>query len=79
MSQNLLIENGGRITLPEDVIDRYQLEEDTPLRVIKTRSGILLVPLSDQPMNDALCAELEGWQALGVESFETFPYEDAEK
>jgi bifunctional DNA-binding transcriptional regulator/antitoxin component of YhaV-PrlF toxin-antitoxin module len=79
MSQNLLIENGGRITLPEDLIDRYRLDEDTPLRVIETRNGILLVPLTDQPMDDALRAELEAWQALGAESFEMFPFEDSEK
>ena len=79
MSQALLVETGGRITLPEDVRDRYQLGEDTPLRVIETRNGILLVPLTDQPMSDPLRAELEDWQALGAESLETFPYEDAEK
>lgn len=78
MSQNLLIENGGRITLPEDVIDRYKLEEHTALRVIETRNGILLVPLTNEPMSDALLAELETWQALGAESLETFPFEDAE-
>jgi len=39
----------------------------------------LLIPLTDAPMNDALLAELEEWQAFGIESFETFPYEDAEK
>jgi bifunctional DNA-binding transcriptional regulator/antitoxin component of YhaV-PrlF toxin-antitoxin module len=73
------MENGGKITLPEEVVDRYQLEEDTAVRVIETRNGILLVPLSDAPMNDALRAELEEWQALGLESFETFPFEDVEK
>ena len=73
------MENGGKITLPEEVVDRYQLEEDTAVRVIETRNGILLIPLSDAPMNDALRAELEEWQALGLESFETFPFEDVEK
>jgi bifunctional DNA-binding transcriptional regulator/antitoxin component of YhaV-PrlF toxin-antitoxin module len=73
------MENGGKITLPEEVVDRYQLEEDTAVRVIETRNGILLVPLSDAPMNDALRAELEEWQALGLESFETFPFEEVEK
>ena len=73
------MENGGKITLPEEVVDRYQLEEDTAVRVIETRNGILLVPLSDAPMNDALRAELEEWQALGLESFETFPFEDVER
>ena len=79
MSQNLLVENGGKITLPEDLIDRYHLEEDKALRVIETRNGILLVPLTDEPMNDALRAELEAWQALGAENFEMFSFEESER
>lgn len=79
MSQNLLVENGGKITLPEEVIDRYQLEEDTAIRVVETRNGILLIPLTGAPMNDALRAEIEEWQTLGIESLETFPFEDVEK
>ena len=79
MLQNLIVENGGRITLPEEVVNRYQLEEDTAIRVIETRNGILLIPLTDAPMDDALLAELEEWQALGTTNFGTFPFEDAEK
>lgn len=79
MSQNLIVENGGRITLPEEVVSRYQLEDDTAIRVIETRNGILLIPLTDAPMDDALLAELEEWQAFGIESFEAFPFEDVEK
>ena len=74
MSENLTIEN-GRITLPRDVVGRYRLEDDTPLRMIETRSGILLVPLTKEPMSSALSAEIPQWQALGVESLELFPYE----
>ena len=77
MSQNLTIEN-GRITLPRDVVGRYRLEDDTPLRMIETRNGILLIPLTKEPMSSALSAELEEWQATGAESFELFPYESDE-
>ena len=77
MSQNLVVENGGKITLPEDLIDRYHLEDDKTVRVIETRNGILLVPLTEEPMNEALCAELDAWQALGAESFEMFSYEES--
>ncbi len=66
---NLLIEN-GKITLPEDLVHRYHLDEHTPIRVIETRTGILLVPLTDAPMTDALRSELEDWQALGAESLD---------
>jgi len=76
MSENLIVEDGGKITLPETVRDRYGLAQDTPLRMIETRNGILLVPITNEPMSDALQSELEEWQALGAESLEIFPYED---
>ena len=76
MAQNLTLENGGKITLPDDLLNRYGLSEDTPIRIIETRSGILLVPLTDEPMSESLKAELEEWQSLGAESLEMFPYED---
>ncbi len=78
MSENLTIEN-GRITLPKDVIGRYRLEDDTPLRMIETRSGILLIPLTKEPMTSALSAEIADWQALAAESLELFPYESDEQ
>jgi len=78
MSQNLTIEN-GRITLPKDVVGRYRLEDDTPLRMIETRSGILLIPLTKEPMSSALSAEIVEWQTLGAEGLELFPYEGDEQ
>ena len=72
----LTIEDGGKITLPHALRDRYGLAEDTPLRVIETRNGILLVPLTAEPMSAALAAELEEWQSLAAEGFALFPYED---
>ena len=77
MAQNLTIEN-GRITLPEDVVGRYRLNDDTPVRMIETSNGILLIPLTDEPMNPSLLAEIEEWQALGAESLAQFPYESDE-
>ena len=77
-SENLIVEDGGKITLPETVRERYGLAEDTPLRIIETRTGILLVPLTKEPMNEELRSELEEWQSLGAESLELFPYEDGE-
>jgi hypothetical protein len=37
-----------------------------PVRLVETRTGILLVPLTDEPMSDELTRELEEWQALGI-------------
>ena len=78
MAQNLTIEN-GRITLPEDVVGRYRLNDDTPVRMIETSNGILLIPLTDEPMSPSLLAEIEEWQALGAESLAQFPYESDEQ
>lgn len=75
-SENLIVEDGGKITLPETVRDHYGLAQDTPLRIIETKGGILLIPLTGEPMSDAMRAELEEWQSLGAESLEMFPYED---
>lgn len=77
MSQNLTIEN-GRITLPEDVVGRYRLDDDTPVRMIETSSGILLIPLTGSPMSSTLLAEIEEWQGLAAESLSQFPYESDE-
>lgn len=74
--ETITIEDGGKITLPVDVLERYGFEESTPIRLIKTSNGVLLVPLTDEPMNTELTAELKEWQALGEESFEMFPYEE---
>ena len=78
MSQNLVVQN-GKIALPKEVIGGYRLEDDTPVKMIETRKGILLVPVTDDPMSESLRAEIEAWQALGIESFELFPYESDEQ
>jgi bifunctional DNA-binding transcriptional regulator/antitoxin component of YhaV-PrlF toxin-antitoxin module len=64
--------------LPESVRERYGLSPDTPVRVVETRTGILLVPLTDAPMSPELARELAEWQSLSTESWSAFPYEDAD-
>jgi len=76
MLETLTVEDGGKVTLPDSVQTRYGFEPDTPVRLIETQSGVLLIPLTDEPMGEALKAELEEWQALGAESVEMFPFED---
>ncbi len=76
--EKLVIEGGGKITLPGDVLDRYGLTEETSVRIIETQKGILLVPLTDEPMSEALSAELREWQTLGGESWEEFPFEETQ-
>lgn len=79
MSSNLLVESGGKISLPDDVREHYGLTPNTPVRIIETRSGILLVPLTGEPMSQDLARELDEWQSLGAENLEMFPYDDDEE
>ena len=68
----------GAFTLPSDLQERCGLLPETPVRLIETRSGILLVPLTNAPMSEALAQELQEWQAFGQEAWAQFPYEDDE-
>ena len=76
--EKLVIEGGGRITLPSEVLDRYGLTDETAVRIIETQKGILLIPLTDEPMSEALADELREWQAVGGESWGMFPFEETE-
>lgn len=78
MSGKLIVEDDGKISLPDEVRDHYGLVQDTQLRVIETKSGILLVPLTGEPMSESLIRELDEWQSLGATSLEMFPYEEDE-
>ncbi|MEP7337505.1 MAG: hypothetical protein ABI977_07150 [Acidobacteriota bacterium] len=76
MFETLTIEDDGKVALPEAMQTRYGFKPSTPIRVIETQSGVLLVPLTDAPMNKTLRAELEEWQALSAETLALFPYTD---
>lgn len=66
----------GEIRLPNELRVRYGLDPDTSVRLIETRSGILLVPESNAPMGAELAKELDDWQALAQDAWEMFPYAD---
>ena len=68
----LNIEENGKLTLPENIIERYQFKTETRLRIVETQTGILLIPLTDEPISDELKTELEQWQTLGAESLKKF-------
>jgi len=70
----LTISNDGSIHLPDVIRERYGLTPDRPFRIIETNGGILIVPLTEAPMDAELARELEEWQALAQESWEQFPY-----
>lgn len=75
-AKDLVIERGGKITLPDEVLSRYGLTDDAPLRMIETRNGILLVPMTDGPMSESLISELQEWQGLGAESLALFTFDE---
>ena len=66
----------GEVTLPDDVQERYGLRPEVSVRLIETRSGLLLVRLTDVPMSAELTQELQEWQALGPNTWAQFPHED---
>ena len=68
----------GSVALPADMRQRCGLAPDTPIRLIETRNGILLVPLTEEPMSAELAAELEQWQTVSTSTWEMFPYEDTD-
>ena len=76
MPETLTVEEGGRVTLPDAVQTRYGFAPQTPVRLIETQRGVLLIPLTTAPMDETLQGELAEWQALGAESLALFPYED---
>ena len=71
---SVMVSRGGEIEIPDDLRVRYGFEPETRVRLIETRSGILLVPLTDDPMNSELAREIEAWQELGADAWTQFPY-----
>jgi bifunctional DNA-binding transcriptional regulator/antitoxin component of YhaV-PrlF toxin-antitoxin module len=72
----LTVGPAGQIELPDEVRNRYGMAPATPIRLIETRSGVLLVPLGEGPMSPELAEELAQWQSLGARSWEMFPFEE---
>ncbi len=65
----------GEITLPKNLRARHGIERETPIRVIETRNGILLIPLTSAPMSPALSQELKEWQSLALSGWDKFEYD----
>lgn len=72
MTQTLLLEEGGKITLPDSLRIQHQITSETPIRIIETTSGILLVPITGEPMSAELAAELAAWQSHAADALEVF-------
>jgi bifunctional DNA-binding transcriptional regulator/antitoxin component of YhaV-PrlF toxin-antitoxin module len=72
---NVNVEPSGKITLPDELRQRYGFREETSVRVVETRNGVLLIPLTDAPMSPELARELEEWQSLATSAWEMFDYQ----
>jgi bifunctional DNA-binding transcriptional regulator/antitoxin component of YhaV-PrlF toxin-antitoxin module len=73
-SEVLTIEENGKLTLPNDIVERYQFKKETQFRIVETEKSVLLIPLTKEPMNDELKTELEEWQAIGADGWEMFDF-----
>ncbi len=72
----LTIEETGKFTLPEKIVERYQFKKETQFRIIETQKGVLLIPMTDEPMSGELKTELEEWQTIGRDAWEMFDFEE---
>ena len=70
----MIIGRSGEMTLPHEVQERCGLGPEVSVRLIETRSGLLLVPLTDAPMSAELARELEEWQAFGADAWAQFEF-----
>ena len=73
---SLTMQSGGQLTLPPQLCERYGLTPATSIRIVETRTGLLLVPLTDEPMDPELARELAEWQEMSLDSWAAFPYEE---
>ena len=75
MAQTLIIGDDGKLTLPLEIRTRYGFEPTKSVRIVETKSGLLIVPLTEEPISEALQQELQEWQSLGLDSLQMFPFE----
>ncbi len=72
----MTIERDGKLALPPDLQERCGMLPETSVRVIETRNGLLLVPLTDAPLSIELAEELQEWQGLSQSAWAQFSYEN---
>ena len=78
MSQTTLTLEEDILHLPSAIRERYGLKSGASIRIIETKTGILLVPLTREPMDEALRQELMVWQEASWDALGMFPYDEEE-
>jgi len=56
----------GQRTLPSIVQAQCGLQPGAAVRIVETHGGVLLVPLTNEPLPIQLAQELAQWQELGA-------------
>ena len=70
------IDPAGSVVLSAELRQRYHLHPSTAIRVVETRHGLLLVPLTGEPVPPDLERELDEWQSLDAAGWDAFPFEE---
>lgn len=73
---NVMMTKDRMIPLPAEVCEKHGFRPETPIRIVETQSGVLLAPLTGEPMSPELLQELADWQSLSSSAWEQFPYEE---
>lgn len=71
---SMILGKHGDLILPADIEDRYGLKPETLVRIVETQSGILVIPLTDEPATPELARELADWQSAGETSWQAFGF-----
>ena len=74
-----VIDSAGAVVLPAELRTRHHLDPATILRIVETRHGLLLVPMTHQPMPAEFQEELDAWQSLDAAGWDAFPFETSEQ
>ncbi len=59
----LTVKESGDLTLPAEIVERYQIESEMQFRIREAPTGVLFIPLTDDPMDDVLRWEVGERQA----------------
>ena len=71
------IDGLGSIHLPDEVCQRRGLLPNTRVRILETRHGVMIIPITEEPVPTELADELAAWQAAGIAGWDQFPYEES--
>jgi bifunctional DNA-binding transcriptional regulator/antitoxin component of YhaV-PrlF toxin-antitoxin module len=75
----LTIQENGTFSLPDEIVEQYHFKRENKVRIIRTKSGILLVPLTDAPMDAELTSELADWQSISADSWDLFRFDEVDR